>query len=166
MGLKIVPLKRSHNKKSFQCGKELLDNYIQKLARQDIDRDLSACFVLIIENKDNIIGYYTLSANSISRDDFPKSISKSLPPAYQNLPTILLGRLAIDKSFQGKGYGEVLLVNALNRCIKTSENLGALAVVVDPIDENAINFYIKYGFIMLPGSQKMFITIKTIEDSL
>ncbi|MCD4737241.1 MAG: GNAT family N-acetyltransferase, partial [Bacteroidales bacterium] len=84
----------------------------------------------------------------------------------QNLPTILLGRLAIDKSFQGKGYGEVLLVNALNRCIKTSENLGALAVVVDPIDENAINFYIKYGFIMLPGSQKMFITIKTIEDSL
>ncbi len=163
--IEIVPLEKKHDRKSFNCGNGLLDNYIKKLARQDVDRGVSACFVLSDPDL-NVLGYYTLSANSIKRDVFPDNISKKLPPAYQQLPTNLLGRLAIDKKIKGKGYGEILLLDALNRCLRNSYNIGALAVVVDPKDENAIKFYSKYGFLMLPGSKKMFLPLKTIKDSL
>ncbi|MCC7452592.1 MAG: GNAT family N-acetyltransferase [Crocinitomix sp.] len=86
-----------------------------------------------------------------------------MPPSYINLPTILLGRLAIDKTEKGKGYGSILLMDALKKCVEISESLGILAVIVDPYDDNAINFYKKYGFILIPSNNKMFIPIKTIE---
>ena len=165
MDLKIETLNNNHNKKKFHCGHEMLDNYISTQAKQDIRRDLAACFVLVV-NKNEIIGYYTLSANSINRGDFPQSISKKLPPSYQDLPTILLGRLAIDNGFKGKGLGELILMDALNRCVEISKNLGTLAIVVDPIDDDAKRFYQKYGFILIPGTGKMFIPIKTIENSI
>ncbi len=164
MDLRIEALKNSHIKDTFNCGNSMLDNYIQKQAKQDIRRDLSACFVLTRKHKE-VLGYYTLSANSISRDDFPQEITQKLPPSYFNLPTILLGRLAIDEKFKGNGYGELILIDALNRCVEISQNLGTLAIVVDPIDAKAGTFYSKYGFILIPGTGKMFIPIKTIENS-
>jgi len=166
MGLKIEQLKDNHNKKTFDCGYSMLDNYIQRQAKQDINRDLSACFVLIEDRNRNVIGYYTLSANSVSRGKFPQSNVQRLPPSYQDLPTILLGRLAVDKKFKGNGYGELLLLDALNRCVEISESLGTLAVVVDPVDSQAEAFYAKYEFILIPGTGKMFIPIKTIKDLL
>ena len=163
MDLKIQALNKSHEKRNFECGYSLLDNYIKTQAKQDVSRDLSACFVLGDENN-NVIGYYTLSANSIDRDDFPDDMSRKLPPSYQDLPTILLGRLAIDNTYKGNGYGEFLLFDALKRCVEISDSLGSLAVVVDLIDEKAGTFYGRYGFILLPGSKKMFIPLKTIRE--
>ena len=165
MVLKIENLNKRHNKSSFHCGNPLLDNYIKRQANQDIPRDLSACSVLIESSEDTVIGYYTLSANSISRDNY-QTISPKLPPGYKDLPTILLGRLAIDNKYQGNGYGELILMDALNKCVDISAKLGILAVVVDPKDVEAQSFYKKYGFILLPGTGKMFIPIKTIENTL
>ena len=110
------------------------------------------------------MGYYTLSANSIRREDFPDELKRKLPIGYTDLPTTLLGRLAVDNTLRGQGYGEILLMTALNRSLKTSGSVGALAVVVDPIDEKAQRFYNKYGFIQLPTSGKMFLPMKTIKD--
>lgn len=163
MALRIAALEKKYDKSKFSCGNELLDNYIRKQAKQDVNRDLSACFVLF--DNDNIIrGYYTLSANSIKRDEFPIELINKLPPSYIELPTILLGRLAIDESIKGQGYGEVILLDALNRCLEISESMGSMAVVVDPIDKKAENFYLRYGFILLPDSGKMFLPMKTIKD--
>jgi GNAT superfamily N-acetyltransferase len=161
MNLKIAPLEKKYDKSSFDCGYILLDGYIKTQARQDVDRDLSACFVLI-DDTDAIKGYYTLSANSIKKDSFPENLSKKLPSSYQDLPTVLLGRLAIDKSLQGHGYGEIILIDALKRCFEISESLGTIAIVVDPIDEKAQRFYERYGFIQLPNSGKMFLPMKTV----
>lgn len=162
MNLNIVRLEKKYDKSTFDCGYILLDRYIKTQARQDVDRDLSACFVLI-DNADIIRGYYTLSANSIKRNNFPENLSKKLPPSYEDLPTVLLGRLAIDKSLQGQGYGEIMLIDALKRCYYISESLGTIAIVVDPIDEKAQRFYNRYGFIQLPDSGKMFLPMKTIQ---
>ena len=162
----IEILNNSHDKKEFDCGHSMLNNYIQKQAKQDVKRDLSACFVLSDKLNQKVIGYYTLSSNSIPRDDFPDHLIKKMPPSYVNLPTILLGRLAIDKDFKGNGYGELILIDALNRCVEVSRNLGTLAIIVDPIDGSATNFYGKYGFIELSGTGKMFISIKTVEQSI
>lgn len=163
MELKIVNLEKKYDKSKFTCGYELLDNYIRKQAKQDVNRDLSACYVLTDENA-VVKGYYTLSANSIKREEFSADFVKKLPPSYSELPTILLGRLAIDESIKGNGYGEKILLDALNRSLAISESMGSIAVVVDPIDEKAQNFYSQYGFILLPTSGKMFLPMKTIKE--
>jgi ribosomal protein S18 acetylase RimI-like enzyme len=163
MKLQIQALEKKYDKTLFDCGHSLLDEYIKKQAKQDVNRDLSACFVLV-DDKNVVKGFYTLSANSIKRDDFPEPLQRKLPPSYNDIPTILLGRLAIDKTAKGNGFGEILLLDALTRSLKISESLGTIAVIVDPIDERAQNFYSKYGFILLPTSGKMFLPMKTIKD--
>jgi len=158
------PLNSSHNKKVFTCGKKLLDDYLQTQAKQDVKRKLSACFILA-DNENTVKGYYTLSSTSIRRELLPDNIIKRLPPSYTNLPATLLGRLAINNSFKGKGLGELILMDALKRSYHTSlSSIGSMAVIVDPIDEDAIKFYKKYGFILLPDSDKMFISMDTISE--
>jgi GNAT superfamily N-acetyltransferase len=150
-----------HDKKNFVCGKELLDNYLRTQAKQDVKRKLSACFVL---DKGKIIkGYYTLFGTTIQRDLLPEEIIKKLPPSYKDLPATLLGRLAVDNHYQGQGLGEFLLIDALKRSYDTSTNsIGSMAIIVDPIDKDAVMFYKKYGFILLPDSGKMFISMETV----
>ena len=99
-------LNSKHNRRAFSCGKDLPDNYFWQQAKQDVKRKLSACFVLIDAETEKISGYYTLSSNSISNDLIPDSFKKKLPKSYLSLPAILLGRLAVDKDFQGKGIGK------------------------------------------------------------
>jgi len=163
MSLRIEKLSKEHKKSSFDCENELLNRYIQQQAKQDVNRDLSAYYVLNDVNEKKVLGYYTLSGNSIQRNEFPSELIQKMPPSYINLPTVLLGRLAIDKHEKGKGFGSILLMDALKKCVEISESLGILAVIVDPYDENAINFYKKFGFILIPSNNKMFIPIKTIE---
>ena len=164
MGQLSETLNSTHKKSDFSCGKEMLDTYIQKQANQDVKRKLSACFV-ISERKTNLIkGYYTLSNNSIPSEFIPDRIRKKLPKTYESIPTTLLGRLAIDDRFQGQGMGKLLLIDALKRSYQISKTIASFAVVVDPIDQDAENFYNKYGFIKLPDSGKMFLPMKTISQ--
>lgn len=160
----IELLNKKHNRKEFDCGKELLNNYLKHQAGQDIIRKLSVCFVLVENSTDFIQGYYTLSNNSIPLKCFPEHIKNKLPQSYKSIPTTLLGRLAIDKNYKGKGLGKILLIDALRRCYEISKEIGSFAVVVDPIDRAAELFYEKYDFINLPDSKKMFVAIKTLKE--
>jgi len=157
-------LNSQHDRSTFDCGNEMLNNYLKFQASQDMKRKLAVCFVYLEANKKKIIGYYTLSNTSIPLDFFSDSIKKKLPSSYLSIPTTLLGRLAIDKNCQGKGEGEKVLIHALNKCYETSQQIASFAVVVDPIDINAEIFYQKYDFIKLPDSQKMFLPMKIIAD--
>jgi hypothetical protein len=150
-----------HKRGDFDCGNELLNGYLQRQANQDIQRHLAVCFVIADTNK-VVRGYYTLSNSSIIRENIPETLKNKFPKVYINLPVTLLGRLARDKNSEGERLGETLLLDALKRCFDTSATIGSIAVVVDPIDEKAKSFYIKYGFILLPDSHKMFLSMKTI----
>ncbi len=164
MNYSIAPLNSSHIKKEFRCGKNLLDYYIHTQAKQDVKKMLSACFVLIKQDK-IVKGYYTLSNLGIPRDLLPIKLSKKIPKSYTDLPATLIGRLAVDESISGKGFGELLLMDALKRCYAVSKSeIGSMAVIVAPIDEQAIQFYKKYGFVLLPDSSKMFLAMKTISE--
>jgi predicted GNAT family N-acyltransferase len=164
MSYKTEPLSSSHKKKNFACGKTLLDNYLHTQAKQDMKRKLSVCFILADEHN-YVKGYYTLSNASIQREWLSDDIRAKLPPSYANLPTTLLGRLAIDNAYKGKGLGATLLIDALKRAYDTSvTSIGSMAVVVDPIDDDATKFYLKYGFIKLPDSGKMFLPMETISQ--
>jgi len=154
-------LNSTHKKKLFSCGKPLLDNYLQTQAKQDVARKLSVCFVLPTET--NVIkGYYTLSNASIEQHLLTEEIRKKLPPNYKNLSATLLGRLAVANEFMGNGLGELLLLDALKRSFDVSLSVASMAIIVDPIDDEAIAFYFKYGFILLPNSGKMFLAMQTV----
>ena len=157
-----VPLDPKQIKKEFACGNKILDNYIHHFAGQDLKRKLSACFVIVEEDTRIIQAYYTLSNNSIPLELVPETFSKKLPKSYSGLPTTLIGRFAVDKKFQGKGIGKLLLIDALKRSYQASKTSASYAVVVDPVDSEAERFYEKYGFIQLPDSGKMFLPMKTI----
>lgn len=157
-----TPLQNHHKKKDFSCGKPLLDNYLHTQAKQDIKRKLAVCFVMADIN-DIVQGYYTLSNSAIERDLLSNEIKNKMPPAYYNLPVTLLGRLAVNSSQKGKGYGKILLANALKRSYNVSiTSIGSMPVIVDPIDNEAIAFYQKFGFVLLPHSGKMLLPMETI----
>ncbi len=162
MILKKDLLGKSHKRVAFDCGILSLNNYIKYQASQDVKRKLSVCYVLVDTN-DVIKAYYTLSSSSIPIKEIPEAFSRRLPKSYKNLPVILLGRLAVDQSIAGKGYGAYLLMDALKMSYNVSASkIGAIAVVVDPLSDRAVLFYEKYGFIRLPDSGKMFLPMKTI----
>lgn len=121
-------------------------------------RKLSACFILA-DDQNSVRGYYTLSNASIARDWLPEGKTK-LPPSYADLPATLMGRLAVDLKY--KGLGKRLLIDAMKRSYETSKTIGSMAVVVDPLDEDAEQFCARYGFIKLPNSNKMFLAMGTI----
>jgi len=159
--VKIQLLEKTHNRKDFSCEENLLTKYIRKQVSQDIRKRLATCFVAV-DNKQNVIGYYTLTSESLGRELIPEKYLKQVPINY-NAAVILLGRLARDIKTKGTGLGEHLLLDALFRSYKLSnESIGAMAVVVEPINEKAVEFYKKYGFEQLPDSEKMFLPMKTI----
>ncbi|MEA3496644.1 MAG: GNAT family N-acetyltransferase [Bacteroidota bacterium] len=151
-----------HRKMEFSCGKDILDKYLHQQANQDIKRKLTVCFVLT--DSEIIKGYYTISNNSISQEIVPPKLRRKLPNSYTSIPVTLLGRLAIDKKFQRKGIGKILLIDALKRCYIISKSIGSFAVIVDPLDNDAENYYEKFGFIKLPDSGKMFLSMITIKS--
>ena len=161
MNYLTVSLQTTHRKKDFDCGKLPLNRYLHTQAKQDVKRKLSACFILA-DDQNNVRGYYTLSNASIARELLPEDIKTKLPPSYANLPATLMGRLAVDIKYKGHGLGKQLLIDAMKRSYETSNTIGSMAVVVDPLDEEAEQFYVKYGFIKLPDSGKMFLPMGTI----
>ncbi len=160
----IELLNKKHNRKDFDCGKELLNDYLKTQASQDIKRKLSVCFVLSDSITNHVHGFYTLSNYSIPLGCFSEQIQKKLPKSYSSIPTTLLGRLAIDKKYQGKGIGKILLIDALKRSYGVSNEIGSFGIIVDPIDDEAKRFYRKYDFIELPDSGKRFIATQTLKE--
>jgi len=152
-----------HNRKTFQCGNSILDNYLKIQANQDIKRKLTACFILNDTANNNVKAFYTLSNYSIPNKSIPETYRKKFPKSYSSIPTTLLGRLAVDNRFKGQNLGRLLLIDALKRSYNISKSIGSFAVIVDPIDNDAINFYTKFGFKMLPNNGRMFLPMKTIE---
>ena len=163
MSYLTVPLQTAHNKKDFDCGKPPLNQYLYTQAKQDVKRKLSACFILA-DDQNSVRGYYTLSNASVSRELLPENIKTKLPASYADLPATLMGRLAVDIKYKGQGLGKLLLIDVLKRSHETSNTIGSMAVVVDPLDEDAEKFYYKYGFIKLPDSGKMFLVMSTISS--
>ena len=127
-------------------------------------KKVSVCFVHGTANH-SVIGYYTLSNGSIPREELTPAGQHKLP-RYQHLPVTILGRLAIDRSHQGKNLGTLLLMDALKRSYAAATEIGSYAVFVDPIEKAASRFYERFGFILLSDSGKLFLPMQTIERVL
>lgn len=155
-------LNKSHVREFFDCGIPLLNDYLKSRAGQDVKRKLAACYVLTPKGSNKVLGYYTLSGTSIPLSDFPEKIRRKLPKSYINIPCTLIGRLAVDNSLKGQGFGKELLFDAIYRSSEAAKNVGSIAVVVDPIDNSAREFYNSMGFFELDDSGRMFMPIITL----
>ena len=163
IALQIQLLNKKHDRKNFSCGEPNLDQYLQLFASQDIKRNISRIFVAIQKDKpEQIIGFFSLSANSLDANELPETIKKKLP-GYP-VPIALLGRLAVDRYFQHKGVGKILLSEALQKVYYASQAMAVYAVVVEALDNNAKNFYQKFGFITFPNKPiTLFLPMQTIK---
>lgn len=147
LSLEDLKIKRD----TFSCYVKELENYFHRYVSQDVKKKLAKCFVLIDNEQSKIIGYYTLSALSVSISDIPQErINKGIP--YPIIPAVLLGRLAIDDNFQKQGYGKFLIVDAMHKIKNT--NIAAALLIVEAKDDNARLFYDKLGFIEFKESNE------------
>jgi GNAT superfamily N-acetyltransferase len=144
--LRVAPLGSRHDRSGFDSGVEPLDRYIRIQASQDARKNMAAPFVLVLEDG-TIAGYYTLSSTSVRLGELPEQAVRKLP-RYPLVPATLLGRLAVDRRQQGKGYGRFLLADALYRAARSE--IASFAVIVDAKDENARRFYERESFLPFP----------------
>lgn len=163
----IEPLDpKKHNRDSFNCEEEALNEFIRKHANRESKANTSKCFVLARpESPSAIRGYYTLSATSITLKSLPRNLAKKLPNR-EKVPATLLGRIARDLSFKSENLGPHLMFSALNRANLASREIASVGVVLDPKNEALARYYEKYGFIRLQetrGSFRMFLSMKDIE---
>lgn len=150
----IEPLDpEKHRREYFDCGVEILNDYLKRRANQEMKALAAACYVIVPDDDPGrIAGYYTLSATVIELTRLPDSLRKKLP-RYDQLGATLVGRLARDNAFAAERIGEKLLLSALLRSFRQSRQIGAVAVVVDAKDEAAAGFYQRFGFLPLEGSR-------------
>ncbi len=159
---RIEPLSKGHDRETFSCGLESLDNYLKKQASQDVAKHSAACFVLTPDGK-MVAGFYTLSQYAVDLAGLPGEIASKLPK-YPEVPATLLGRLAVSEAFRGRKLGEFLLMDALYRSWVQSQHVASAAVIVDAKDEAAKHFYEHFDFLALPSTPKrLFLPMKTIE---
>ena len=133
----IQPLGPHHDRAAFSCGVDALDTYLRKQAGQDLKKHATVPFVATPDGK-TIAGYYTLSQFAVELHHLPPDVAKQLPK-YPMVPATLLGRLAVSVNFRGQRLGELLLMDALYRALRSSKQVAAAAVIVDAKDQSAVD---------------------------
>jgi ribosomal protein S18 acetylase RimI-like enzyme len=140
---RLEALAPGHSRDGFACGAQALDAYFTRQATQDVRRRASACFVAVETSTGKVAGYYTLSAGGVPLTELPAELSRRLP-RYPSVPVARVGRLAVDKTFQGLKLGGALLADAALRALRPEVTVFAL--VVDAKDDAAEAFYRHHGF--------------------
>mgnify|MGYP004712111985 FL=1 len=149
----------------FDCGEESLNTFLTEyLKRQHRGKFLRGYVLTTRETKPRILGYYTLSGSCFEKACLPsKTQQKRIP--YKNVPSVTLGRLAIDKRIQGQGYGELLVIHAMKTVYLASFAVGIHGLFVEALNHKAKDFYLKMGFIPLLAENAftLFLPTKTFE---
>ncbi len=136
---------KRQDRAGFDCGVEPLNRYLRSLAGQHRTKGISTSFVLIDSDRPaQILGYYTLSAASLAFERLIDADRKGLPE--YPIPAVRIGRLATSVAVRGRGFGELLLQNAIKRIRRARNMLGVYAVIVEAKDTVAEAFYRKHGF--------------------
>ncbi len=133
----------NHARDGFACGVDALDAYLSRQATQDVRRRATACYVAVEAMTNKVAGYYTLAAGGVPLTDLPDTLAKRLP-RYPSVPVARVGRLAVDKAFQGHKLGAALLADAALRALRSE--VAVLALVVEAKDDAAEAFYVHHGF--------------------
>jgi GNAT superfamily N-acetyltransferase len=159
----IEKLAKHHDVSPFDCGRESLNQWLRRFALTNQQNDSARTYVVLRGAK--IVGYYSLSPGAVRREESPERIAKGL--AKHPIGVILLARLAVDLSERRKGLGKMLLADALTRCVAAADVIGARAILVHALDNEAAAFYKKFGFEPSPLDDKqLMLLMKDLRASL
>lgn len=161
----VEELSRNHNRDTFSCGVEALDEYLKKDARRQNKENINQTKVLVEKSskEKDIVGFFGLATTTISPKSLPSGERKKFP--YSEVPCIKLTRFAIDKRHQKKGLGKYLLFCALKHALKLSKDVGIYAVIIDAKNDSVKTFYLENGFYTL-SDLIVYLPIREIEANL
>ncbi len=139
------PIASTHDVTSFDCGDATLNDWLQRRAIKNENSGASRTFVVCEDN--TVIGYYSLAAGAIARDETSGKVRRNMPDP---IPVMVLGRLAVDAGWQGKHIGIGMLKDAIQRTIIVAEQAGIRALLVHALSDKAKSFYQHWGFHKTP----------------
>jgi GNAT superfamily N-acetyltransferase len=147
-GFRIEMLRKEHPRRGFRSGQEQVDDWLATKALQHQEKHLSVTRVLLDEGG-VIAGYYTLATGQIDFSELPAEMVRRLPRRL--LPVAVLAWLGVHEPLQGRGFGRLLLAQALRDCDEAGRTFAFIAVILDCIDDTAKAFYQRFDFQELPG---------------
>lgn len=155
------PLSADDDAGAFDCGNALLNDWLRDQAARSEGRSART---YAVKDGARVAGYYSLATGGVARESVPRKIRQGLP---RLVPVMVLGRLAVDLDYQGRGIGRGLLKDALLRTLQVSRDVGVRALLIHAIDDEAKAFYAAHGFIEFPaGSRTLLLPVETIVRGL
>lgn len=159
MGLSIPELlTEAHDVSAFSCGKPALDHWLKRRALSNQHKGFTA--VLVVHEDGRVVGFYGLAPTAVVPNGLPRSIRTGQPP--DPVPCLLLGQLATDLNWAGRGIGTGLVKHALQRCVTAAQLVGGRALLVNAVDLEAAAFWQRRGF--LPTRDDPLILARSIAD--
>lgn len=166
MTIELLSEDKNYDFAGFDCGEELLNTFLREhLVRQHTGKFLRAYLLIDKQPVPRVLGYYTLSGSSFEKAALPSKTQQKRVP-YRNVPAITLGRLAIDVTLQGDGWGSTLVSHAMSVVFLASQAVGIHGLFVEAMNSRAKHFYASLGFIPLVGenARALFFPTKSIEQ--
>lgn len=152
-----APINDTHQLDAFESGETSLDDWLKRRALKNHRNGASKTFVL--NHDDRVIAYYSLAVGSAANNTAPGNIRRNMP---NQIPVMLLGRLAVDQHWQGQGLGKGLLKDAVLRTLKVANHAGVKALMVHALSESVKHFYKRHGFIVSASEpMTLMLPIKT-----
>jgi predicted N-acetyltransferase YhbS len=154
------PLAAEDDRQGFDCGRESLNQWFRRNAWRNQQTDVSRVSVICDGESGAIAGYVSLSAASIERAHLPKSSQRNRPDP---VPALLLGQLAVDLRYQGRGVAASLMFFALTTAVRVAQEIGCACVLTHPLDDDVRAFYTKFGFENLPFDPDRSMAVRIID---
>jgi GNAT superfamily N-acetyltransferase len=143
----VAKLAPEHEVDEFDSGSDALDRFLKVHALQSQRAGVAQTYVAALASR--VVGYHTLAVGSIVHEDAPGRLKKGVP--RHPIPVVVLARLAVDRSWQGRGLGSALVVDAMRRVLHAANIAGVRAISVHAKDPTARRFYEHLGFESFPG---------------
>lgn len=157
-----TPISDEHDLAPFDCGVQVLNDWLKKRALANHRSGASRTYVLCQGRE--VIGYYCLATGAVDHDVSPSQLRRNMP---NPIPVVVLGRLAVDRRYQNRKLGRILLRDANARTLQVASIAGAVALTVHALSDDARRFYLSSGFVPLPSQpMTLYLLLKTIEQTM
>lgn len=154
------PLLQTDEREAFDCGRESMNLWFRRHGWRNHASGMSRISVIADSAEGLIVGYVSLSAAQIEREILPRADQRNRPDP---VPVILLGQLAVDLRYAGKGHAASLLFHALKTAVQASRKIGCFGVVTHPLDDGVRSFYARFGFVDLPFDPRRSMIVRMVD---
>ena len=151
-----------HEVGAFRCGKQPLDDWLQRQAHRAQAAGTARTYVWVQSGSGEVLAYFSIAPTQVARSEVPRSLTGG----YTLIPGYLLARLALDRRLQGQGLGSELLVDALERIVDAAQVGGGRLIVVDAMDDEAHAFYRRHDFVAVDGTSRLYVKVATARAAL